>query len=97
MTSPSQLLQFADVHALPVRRYFNVLCMAYGEDPNLFADAITDWHLPQVRARNCKYEYLRFQYAYRTLIHPYLDWELCEKIKLANLLDFAPETENLYP
>jgi hypothetical protein len=41
MMTTSQLSQFADVHALPAQRYFNVLCMAYGEDPNLFADAIT--------------------------------------------------------
>jgi hypothetical protein len=89
----SELSRFADVHELPAQRYFNVLCMAYGEDPNLFADAITDWHLPETRAKNCKYEYLRFQYAFRALIQPYLDWELCQKVKLAKLLAFAPEAE----
>jgi len=25
---------------LPAQRYFNVVCMAYGADPNLFADVI---------------------------------------------------------
>jgi hypothetical protein len=97
MMTASQLSEFADVHELPAQRYFNVLCMAYGDDPNLFADAIGDWHLPAARAKHCKYEYRRFQYAYRALIHPFLDWELCEKIKLANLLDFAPEPEIFYP
>ncbi|MBO0758436.1 MAG: hypothetical protein J2P54_21505, partial [Bradyrhizobiaceae bacterium] len=97
MEISSELSRFADVHELPAQRYFNVLCMAYGEDPKLFADAITDWHLPETRAKNCKYEYLRFQYAFRTLIQPYLDWELCEKVKLANLLAFTPEAEILFP
>jgi Putative metallopeptidase len=97
MMSASELSQFADIHEMPAQRYFNVLCMAYGEDPNLFADAITDWHLPETRAKNCKYEYRRVQYAFRTLIQPYLDWELCEKVKLANLLAFAPETGIRHP
>jgi Putative metallopeptidase len=97
MMSASELSQFADVHELPAQRYFNVLCMAYGEDPNLFADAITNWHLPETRAKNCKYEYRRFEYAFRALIQPYLDWELCEKVKLENLLAFAPEPKIVYP
>jgi hypothetical protein len=88
-----QLSQFADVHELPAQRYFNVLCMAYGEDSNLFADAIKYWHLPEARAKNCHYEYLRYQYAFRALISPYLDDELCDKTKTKAWLAFAPEAD----
>lgn len=91
MEKPSQLSQFAGVHELPAQRYFNVLCMAYGADQNLFADAVKDWHLPQERAKNCRYEYLRFQYAFRTLISPYIDQALVEQIKPKRLLAFEPE------
>ena len=83
----------ADVHELPAQRYFNVLCMAYGADPNLFSDAIQYWHLPASRAKNCHYEYLRFQYAFNALIGPYLDQELCDKTKEKAWLAFAPEAD----
>jgi hypothetical protein len=86
-------LQFADVHELPAQRYFNVLCMAYGEDPNLFGDAIQYWHLPETRAKNCRYEYLRYQYAFNALISPYLDKDLCDNTKVKSWLAFAPEAD----
>ena len=86
-----QFSQFADVHELPAQRYFNVLCMAYGNDPNLFGDAIDFWHLPETRAKNCRYEYRRFQYGFQSLIYPYLDHALVEKIKAKRLLRFDPE------
>lgn len=91
MEKAPQLSEFAGVHQLPAQRYFNVLCMAYGADPNLFADAVSDWHLPEVRAKRCRYEYLRFQYAFRTLIGPHIDEALVEQIKPKRLLAFEPE------
>jgi hypothetical protein len=97
MANPSQLSQFGDVHELPAQRYYNVLCMAYGEDPNLFADAITNWHLPEARAKNCRYEYLRYQYAFDALIDIYVDHELVEKLNPKRLLTFNPEAEILFP
>jgi Putative metallopeptidase len=93
MSASYQFSQFADVHELPAQRYFNVLCMAYGEDPNLFGDAINYWHLPETRAKNCRYEYLRFQYAFQTLISQYLDDKLCDKMKEKAWLAFAPEED----
>jgi hypothetical protein len=84
--------QQADIHELPAQRYYNVLCMAYGDDPNLFADAIQYWHLPETRAKNCHYEYLRYQYAFRALISPYVDYSLVEKLNPKRLLNFGPGT-----
>jgi hypothetical protein len=84
--------QQADIHELPAQRYYNVLCMAYGDDPNLFADAIQYWHLPETRAKNCHYEYLRYQYAFRALISPYVDYALVEKLNPKRLLNFGPGT-----
>ena len=87
----ASMAQLADIHELPGQRYYNVLCMAYGDDPNLFADAIQYWHLPASRAKNCRYEYLRFQYAFRTLIAPYVDYELVQKLNPKRLLNFGSE------
>ena len=86
LAHPVQLSQFADVHELPAQRYFNVLCMAYGEDPKVFGDAVERWHLPKDRAKNCRYEYRRFQYAFNALIEPYVDEALVEKVKAKGLL-----------
>jgi hypothetical protein len=91
MEHPAMLAEFADIHELPAQRYFNVLCMAFGHDPKLFADAIEYWHLPNSRAKNCSYEYRRFQYGYRALIGPYVDQKLVEKIRAKQLLSFGPE------
>ena len=93
MSTSYKLSQFGDVHELPAQRYFNVLCMAYGEDPDSFGDAIKFWHLPQTRAKNCHYEYLRFQYAFNALINPYLDQAMCDKTKERAWLAFAPEAD----
>lgn len=87
----ASMAQQADVHELPAQRYYNVLCMAYGEDPILFGDAVQYWHLPESRAKDCHYEYLRFQYAFRALIEPYVDMEMVEKLKGKKLLNFRPE------
>jgi hypothetical protein len=91
MEKPTQLPEIAGVHELPAQRYFNMLCMAYGADPNLFADAVKDWYLPEVRAKTCRYEFLRFQYAFRTLIGPYIDQALMQQIRPKRLLAFEPE------
>jgi Putative metallopeptidase len=88
MAKAMQTPNFADIHELPSQRYFNLLCMAYGNDPNLFADAVTDWHLPESRAKNCRYEYLRFQYGFETLIGPYVDRTLVAQLKPKRLLVF---------
>ena len=80
--------EFADVHGTPAQRYFNVLCMAYGSDPKLFADAITSGHLPQSRAKNCSYEYRRFALGFQELIKPYLDQTLVEQVKAKNWFRF---------
>jgi Putative metallopeptidase len=84
----AQGMEFADVHGTPTQRYFNVLCMAYGMEPNLFADAISQGHLPQTRAKNCRYEYARFQFGFQQLIKPYIDQTLLEQNKARNWFPF---------
>ena len=77
----AQGTEFADVHGTPAQRYFNVLCFAYGMDPDLFADAVSQGHLPPTRAKNCHYEYARFAYGFQQLIKPYIDQTLLEQNK----------------
>ena len=75
-----ELRLLADTHSLPAQRYFNRWCMAYGADPELFGDAIELGMVPQHRARGCRYEWLTNEFAFKTLIAPYIDQKLKEKI-----------------
>jgi hypothetical protein len=73
----------AATHSLPAQRFFNRWCMAYGANPVLFADAISDGMLPQSRAKHCRYEYQTNAFAFNTLIRPYIDEEMKQKVLAA--------------
>jgi hypothetical protein len=81
MTTAPQFKDFADEHGHAAQRYFNVICMAYGRDPQLFADAIRLGELPAERAATCGIEYAQFEYAFQTLILPHLDNELYSTVR----------------
>lgn len=70
----------ANTHSLPGQRFFNRWCMAYGANPVLFADAVGIGMLPQSRAKHCRYEYRTNEFAFKTLIQPYIDQELQQKV-----------------
>jgi hypothetical protein len=88
LASTPQAREFADVHGTPAQRYYNALCMAYGSDPDLYADALTVGHLPQARAKNCRYEYRHFAFAFKELITPYIDQTLLKKVQAQNWFRF---------
>ena len=68
-----QLKDFADVHGVPAQRLFNLLCMAYGADPKLFADLVDKGDLPRERAETCDEEYQQIAYAFEKQIVPHTD------------------------
>jgi hypothetical protein len=70
------LLKFADAHGTPSQRYFNVLCLAYGADKQLFADFVSKGALPKERAESCEDEYAQVEFAFDRLIAPSIDREL---------------------
>lgn len=82
------LNDFASEHELPAQRYFNLLCMAYGSDPETFAGAVSIGKLPASRAKGCRHEYERIKYAFATLIMPHVDRDLLEKIRAKTWFDF---------
>lgn len=69
----TSLGQFADEHGHPAQRYFTYLCMAYGKDPQAFADVIDKGHLPAKRAERCDSEYQQIDFAFKKTITPYID------------------------
>jgi len=77
------LAAFSDVHAAPAQRFYNMLCLAYGADPILFAEFVAKDsadYLPKARARNCKNEYDQVTFAFRDLIRPNLDEQLEKQV-----------------
>jgi hypothetical protein len=67
---------YSDVHGLAAQRFYNVLCIGYGWDHDLFNDFVQKGYLPRERASSCTSEYEQILYAYRTLIAPHVDLEL---------------------
>jgi hypothetical protein len=72
---------YSDEHGHTAQRYFNVICMAYGRDPQLFADATRLGELPAERAATCGMEYTQFEHAFQTLIMPHVDRELFSAVR----------------
>jgi Putative metallopeptidase len=66
-------ITFADEHGTPAQRLYNLLCVAYGSDRELFADVVEKGYLPPGRAEICEDEYRQIDFAYRTLIAPHVD------------------------
>jgi hypothetical protein len=78
VTAP--LVAFSDIHAAPAQRFYNLVCLAYGADAELFADVVDKGYLPKSRAKNCKREYEHVAMAFRDLIVPHLDEQLAKQV-----------------
>lgn len=72
--------KFADEHGTPAQRFYNLLCMAYGADPKLFADLLEKNFLPEERAVGCEREYAQISHAFNALLGPYIDRRLARKL-----------------
>ena len=48
------LQKFADEHGTPAQRFYNVLCMAYGADKELFGDFVAKGFLPKEPGRGLR-------------------------------------------
>jgi hypothetical protein len=79
-TAPPALKQFADAHGTPAQRFYNLLCIAYGADAQLFGDMVEEAHLPKERADDCKDEYLQVALAYEKLIGPHIDHVIAKEL-----------------
>jgi hypothetical protein len=85
----SRVKAFSDEHGLPQQRFYNLLCMAYGAKPELFADFVKQGHLPKDRAEGCDDEYEQVEYAVSTLLGPHMDKTAAGNLK-AKLKTWKP-------
>ena len=65
-------MAFADEHALNGQRFYNVLCLVYGQDPDAYDEWAHDGTLPPERAERCPAEYEQTRAAWQKLLAPYL-------------------------
>jgi hypothetical protein len=64
--------KFAGPHAMNAQRHYNVLCLAYGDNPALFSDTVPAG-LPPWRARFCADDWSMLRRAFNKLILPHVD------------------------
>jgi hypothetical protein len=76
-----EMHDFADVHGIPAQRFYNVLCIAYGAEHDLFQDFVEKGLLPLGRAVNCQQEYRQIGRAYLELVARHVDPELQKKVQ----------------
>jgi len=91
------LKKFADEHGTPSQRFYNVLCMAYGADKELFADFVKNKFLPNDRAEGCEEEYAQVAHAFKKLILPSVDVPLLREARRKRWLAPADATVKRRP
>ncbi|HWS89717.1 MAG TPA: DUF4344 domain-containing metallopeptidase [Pyrinomonadaceae bacterium] len=64
-------LAFADEHSLDRQRYYNIICLLYGQNEEKFASLVKDGTLPESRAQGCSDEFARVDKAWDALLAPY--------------------------
>ena len=74
------LVVFSDAHSPPPQRFFNLICMAYGANSQLFGEFVTKGYLPKQRAGQCQREYGELSYAFKKQIGPYIDQEIAKRV-----------------
>ena len=79
-TDPPDMEEYADEHSTAEQRAINLICLAYGSDPELFADLPAVGGLPQYRVDICEEEFELISFAYQKLIGPHIDQELAKKV-----------------
>jgi hypothetical protein len=75
-----ELKDFSDTHGAPAARFYNLLCIAFGANPELFADLVSKGMLPVERAIGCEDEFRELAHAFRTLIRPHIDEALAKQV-----------------
>lgn len=59
---------FADVHSLDIQRYYAVVCLFYGANPDQRRQLALDLELPEEKLESCPYEYDQASAAWDTVL-----------------------------
>lgn len=81
MDQPLSRTAYADEHGTHLQRFYNLLCVAYGSQPDTFRDVVATGILPQERAMNCGREYEQVRFAFAQTVWPHIDQDLLKKVR----------------
>lgn len=59
---------FWDEHAFDGQRFYNIVCLIYGSDPQKYGNFVASGTLPAARAKRCPEEYAKIGKAWNTLL-----------------------------
>ena len=76
----AEKLPFWDEHSLEQQRFYNILCLLYGSDPNKYQNLV-DQSLPKSRAQRCPAEFKNIDAAWTRLLAPHLTQEATTAIQ----------------
>jgi uncharacterized membrane protein YhaH (DUF805 family) len=88
---PMSRTAYSDEHGSAAQRFYNILCVAYGGQPEAFKDIAGI--LPKARAAHCGREYQQVEFAFAKTIWPNVDEELFKKVKLIKWASWQGEIE----
>jgi hypothetical protein len=71
---------FSDEHAFDMQRFYNIVCMIYGSNPQKYADFVSSGALPAARAQRCPEEYAKIAKAWEKLLQPHLTNAAAENV-----------------
>lgn len=65
-------LAFWDEHGLDMQRFYSVVCVLYGADPDRFGAFAEEAELPEYRREACEFEYAQIGNSWATLLDPHM-------------------------
>jgi hypothetical protein len=63
---------FWDEHGFDGQRFYNIMCLIYGSNPDKYKSFTKSGDLPMERARRCPEEYVKAHHAWNKLLEPHL-------------------------
>ncbi|WP_413174038.1 DUF4344 domain-containing metallopeptidase [Anabaena azotica] len=70
--SVSKDLSFWDEHSLNYQRFYNIICLVYGKNPQEYDVLVNKIGIPPQRQTTCRIDYHKKLKAWRTLLNPHL-------------------------
>jgi hypothetical protein len=65
-------LAFWDEHGFDGQRFYNIVCLIYGSNPEKYDAFVSSGTLPKERAQRCPEEYVKIHNAWEKLLQPHL-------------------------
>jgi hypothetical protein len=62
---------FWDEHGFDGQRFYNIMCLIYGSNPDKYKQFVAQGSLPEERAQRCPEEYTKINKAWEKLLQPY--------------------------